>query len=495
MPFSQPSSYEIESESHVSDKKQSYRDCSFSSGQEQSLSLTDKRAWDGCHDINTRSGKDAECEASEDGYTQPLRGVSVLDRVLSRTSAAGNDPGPPPDGGFWAWASAIAGHIVMLNSWGYNSSFGVFQTYYTTHLDNPASQISWIGSAQISALFFIGTLSGRLTDAGYFRITFAVGTLLTCLGVFMTSLSTTFWQLLLAQGLCTGLGNGLMFTPSLAVVSTYFKRRRALAFGITATGSATGGLIFPSMARQLLGKIGFTWTVRAMGLVQVTTLVAANLLLRPRIPPRPSGPWVDIASFKEKGYLFFAIGIFFTFWGTFFPFYYLASFAVSQLDKPLTYSAALDVLLVVNGVGVIGRSLPNAIAHYYGSITVLIPVTFVSAICLFTWPCVSTEGGLYAWAGVYGIAAGASMSLFPPALSDLTTDVHKTGVRMGMIFTMNSIATLTGPPIAGLIIRRSEGHYLGAQIFAAVSLFLGGLFILMAKHFRGVPDEDRTTSA
>lgn len=127
----------------------------------------------------------------------------------------------------------------------------------------------------------------------------------------MTSLSTTFWQLLLAQGLCTGLGNGLMFTPSLAVVSTYFKRRRALAFGITATGSATGGLIFPSMARQLLGRIGFSWTVRAMGLVQLVTLIAANLLLRPRIPPRKSGPWVDIASFKEKGYLFFAIGIFF----------------------------------------------------------------------------------------------------------------------------------------------------------------------------------------
>ncbi|KAF4944383.1 hypothetical protein FSARC_14690 [Fusarium sarcochroum] len=134
----------------------------------------------------------------------------------------------------------------MLNSWGYNSSFGVFQTYYTTHLDSPASQISWIGSVQISTLFFIGTLAGRLTDAGYFRVTFAAGTILTCLGVFMTSLSTTFWQLLLAQGLCTGLGNGLMFTPSLAVVSTYFKRRRALAFGITVTGSATGGLIFPS---------------------------------------------------------------------------------------------------------------------------------------------------------------------------------------------------------------------------------------------------------
>ncbi|CAG7556294.1 unnamed protein product [Fusarium equiseti] len=433
-------------------------------------------------DSDMRIERDDGISRVETGKEKQLQdGRSTLDRVLSRTSAADKDPGPPPDGGFWAWASAIAGHIMMLNSWGYNSSFGVFQTYYTTHLPNPASQISWIGSVQISALFFIGTFAGRLTDAGYFRATFAAGTFLTLLGVFMTSLSTTFWQLLLAQGLCTGLGNGLMFTPSLAVVSTYFKRRRALAFGITATGSATGGLIFPSMARQLLGKIGIAWTVRAMGLVQLVTLIMANLLLRPRIPPRKSGPWVDFASFKEKGYLFFAIGIFFTFWGTFFPFYYLASFAVSQLDKPLEYSDALNLLLVVNGVGIIGRSLPNAIAHHFGSITCLVPVTLISAVCLFSWPGVSTLGGLYAWASIYGIVAGASMSLFPPALSDLTTDVSKTGVRMGMIFTTNSIATLTGPPIAGIIIRQAGGHYLGAQIFAGASLFLGSLFIFMAK--------------
>ncbi|SCO44312.1 related to monocarboxylate transporter 4 [Fusarium fujikuroi] len=342
----------------------------------------------------------------------------------------------------------IAGHIVTLNS----RFFGVSQTYYTTHVDNSTSQISWIGSVQIPALFFIETLSGRLTDPGCFRITFAAGTLFTCLGVFTTSLS-----------------NGLMFTPSLAVVSTYFKRRRA--FGITATGSAAGGPIFPSMARQLLGSIGFACAVGAMGLMQLITLDMANLLLRPRIPPRQSVPWIDLVWFKREGYLFFAIGIF-TFWTTFFPFYCLTCFAVSQLDKALTYSAALNILLVVNGVGIIGRSLPNAIAHHFGSITVLIPVVFISSKCLFTWPAVSTEAGSYAWASAYGIVAGASMSLFPPALPDLTMVVHKTGVRMGMIFTTNSIATLTGPPIAGMITRRSGGHYPSAQIFAGASLLL-----------------------
>lgn len=134
----------------------------------------------------------------------------------------------------------------------------------------------------------------------------------------------------------------------------------------------------------------------------------------------------------------------------------------------------------------IGRSIPNAIAHRFGCITVLIPVTLTAGICMLAWPAVFTAGGLYGWASIYGIAAGAFQSLFPPALSDLTTDVQKTGVRMGIVFTLNSIATLTGPPIAGTIIRKSGGHYLGAQIFAGVSLLLGGSLILVARYLKGV---------
>ncbi|KAI1032658.1 hypothetical protein LB504_006304 [Fusarium proliferatum] len=363
---------------------------------------------------------------NKDADAPPQRRLSVLVHILICASVVDSDLESLPDGGFCEWVS--------------------------------------------------GTLSGRLTDTRDFRIAFAAGTLLNYLSVFIASHSTTLWQLLLSQGLCTGLGNGLMFTPSLAVVLTYFKRKGALAFASW--------------------EYWFCLCGWSMELVQLITLVMANLLLRPRIPPRQSGPWIDLASFKQKGYLFFAIAIFFKFCAIYIPFYYLASFAVLQMDKLFAFPGALNALLVVNGVGIIGRSRSNAIAHHFRSITVLMPVVFMSSKCLFTWPAVSTEAGSYAWASVYGIVAelaGASMSLFPSALSDLTMDVHKTGVRMGMIFTTNSIATLTGPPIAGMITRRSGGHYLSAQIFAGASLLLSGVSIFLAKRFKRVGDQDRAT--
>lgn len=53
------------------------------------------------------------------------------------------------------------------------NSFGVFQTYYVNSLGKSPSDISWIGSIQVFLVFFIGTFTGRLTDAGYFRPVFS----------------------------------------------------------------------------------------------------------------------------------------------------------------------------------------------------------------------------------------------------------------------------------------------------------------------------------
>lgn len=201
--------------------------------------------------------------------------------------------------------------MVVLNTWGYINSFGVFQTFYTTMLDRSQSDISWIGSVQIFLLFFIGIITGRISDAGYFKQLVTVGFILQMIGIFTTSAATQYWQIFMAQGICLGLGNGCIFCPSLAVVSTYFSKRRALAIGIMSAGTGMGGLVFPSIARQLLPSIGFGWTVRTIGFVQLVTLGAALLVLKPRVPPRKSGPLFELSAFKEAEYTLYVCGAFF----------------------------------------------------------------------------------------------------------------------------------------------------------------------------------------
>lgn len=233
-------------------------------------------------------------------------------------------PGPPPDGGLQAWTMVLMGHIIIFNTWGYINSFGVFQVYYSEHLNRPTSDISWIGSVQIFLCFSIGTFSGRASDAGLYKYCFTIGLAFQLLGVFMTSLSKTYWQLLLAQGICTGIGNGIMFCPSLAVLTTYFSKKRAIAVGTAASGTATGGVVFPLIAQHLLPVIGFPWTVRVMGFIMLGTMMLPLFFMRSRLPPRQTGPLVDFAAFKELPYFLFAIGNSLCFLGLYFPIYYVS---------------------------------------------------------------------------------------------------------------------------------------------------------------------------
>ena len=243
-------------------------------------------------------------ESIDENHALPI--AKILSKTISKSSY--RDPGPPPDGGVQAWTQALMCHIVVINTWGYINTFGVFQTYYVNKLHHPPSDISWMGSVQIFLLFFVGTFSGRATDYGLFRITFVTGSLFYLVGVFMTSLSTRYWQLFLAQGLCTGIGNGLMFCPCLALLSTYFTRHRAVAIAFAASGTSTGGTMYPLLVQHLLPKIGFSWTVRVLGFVMLTLQVVALAFLRTRLPPRKSGPIFEAAAFKELSYTLFAIG-------------------------------------------------------------------------------------------------------------------------------------------------------------------------------------------
>ena len=125
---------------------------------------------------------------------------------------------------------------------GFTLTYGAFQSYYKTALlaNSSASAISWIGTVQAWLLIVIGVLSGPLFDLGYFRPMLFAGNFLVVFGIMMLSLSTKYWQVFLSQGICMGMGAGLLYIPSLAMVGVWFSRKRALAMGIVMSGIAVG---------------------------------------------------------------------------------------------------------------------------------------------------------------------------------------------------------------------------------------------------------------
>lgn len=237
-----------------------------------------------------------------------------------------SDPGEDfyPDGGTTAWLQVVANHLLACLAWGYAASFGVYQTYYTETMGLPRSQISWIGSIQLSLTFAMCTVSGRLSDAGFNHAAVSSGCALAIFGTFMTSLATEYWQILLAQGVCTGIGLGQLFTPGITIVSSYFKRKRAFALAVAATGTGTGSIIFPACVQYLIPRVGFPWAVRCAAFVALAISALAIALMRPRLKPRRSGPLVEWGAFREAPYILFTLGLFIWFWAHYFGFFYVS---------------------------------------------------------------------------------------------------------------------------------------------------------------------------
>ena len=230
----------------------------------------------------------------------------------------------PPDGGLTAWLQVLAGHLIVFNTWGYIISFGIFQPYYASRLNTAPSAIAWIGSVQICLIFLVGAVSGRAFDAGYYRHALLLGSAMQLVGILATSFARTYLQLFLAQGLCQGLGCGIVFAPTIANMSTYFTRKRSMAISTSGCGGGTGGMVFPLMAQQLMPRIGFHWTVRAMGLVVLVSSLIVMAIVRPRLPPRRSGPLLELAAFKEPTYFLFSISMFYVLWAAYFVYYYVS---------------------------------------------------------------------------------------------------------------------------------------------------------------------------
>ena len=148
----------------------------------------------------------------------------------------------------------------------------------------------------------------------------------------------------------------------------------------------------------------------------------------------------------------------------------------------LSQKDSISLLLILNGVGLFGRIIPGFLADkFFGPLNTLIPVVMSAGLLMFCWIAVHNHAGLIGFALVYGFFGAGIQGLFPATLSSLTKDLRKTGVRMGMVFTIISFASLTGPPLAGALIQRDHGGYLYAQLFAGLVMTTGGLILAAAR--------------
>lgn len=131
----------------------------------------------------------------------------------------------------------------MFVSFGWVNCIGVFQAEYETNQlkEYSSSEVAWITSLEcktyllVSAPFNMLTLlqvffmlaflpvAGTLFDSYRPRVPILVGSFMRVFGLMMTSISSTCYQIMLSQSVCSRIRSSLIFTPLMTAVGCPFE--------------------------------------------------------------------------------------------------------------------------------------------------------------------------------------------------------------------------------------------------------------------------------
>lgn len=148
----------------------------------------------------------------------------------------------------------------------------------------------------------------------------------------------------------------------------------------------------------------------------------------------------------------------------------------------MPYTTSLNLVMVLNGVGIPARVIPGYLAdRYLGVLNVLIIALVGNVIILWSWLSVKSIAMYYVWTVSYGLFAAAFQSLFPTTVAAYSTDITKTGTRLGMAFGAIGFSALVGGPISGALLQAGDGGYTIPIAWASASTLAGTLLCVIAR--------------
>jgi len=300
--------------------------------------------------------------------------------------------------------------------------------------------------------------------------------------LFMLSLArpNSFYQVFLAQGLGMGLGAGTIYIPSVAVISHYFKKKRALAMTIVASGSSLGSVIHPIMLNNtLFTSLGFGNSVRASAGLITGLLFIGCALMHPKFPPpkQSLGFVPALKKFsKDSAYVCATLGLSIFTIGYYFPLFYI------QLDSTrhgISSTLSFYTLVILNGCSFAGRLSPGFFARRFGVANMICIATFCCAIMVFAMIGLSGPASVVIIAIFFGFFAGVYIALMGPLMVVLTEDISELGIRMGIAFAFSGVGSLIGTPISGALLTSNYIWWRPAVFSGVMALAGSSCFIAM----------------
>ncbi|PHH66357.1 hypothetical protein CDD81_7412 [Ophiocordyceps australis] len=387
-----------------------------------------------------------------------------------------------PEGGAAAWLVVLGSWFAMLSAMGLMNTVGILQAYVVEHQlkgQDPGT-VGWIFSVYTFLAFFCGVYIGPVFDKYGPRWLIIAGCALTCSGVFAMSFCHELYQFVLSFGILAGAGTSLLFTPCIAAVGHWFRRRRGFATGVASTAGGIGGIIFPLMLSSLFPRIGFGWATRALVLICLVSGLLGIMLVRCRLPPAANATaHPDLRILGQVPFALTTLAIFLLEFSLFIPLTFIATFA---LEQGFSQSFSFHLLPIMNAGSVVGRFLPGYYSDVFGAFnTCLFSILLSLVACLCVWlPLGHTTAGIIVFALLFGFASGNSIAIAPVCIGRMCK-TQNYGRYYATAYTVVSFACLIGVPIGGSIIRASGGSYRPLIIVTGAIYIASAMCMMLAK--------------
>ena len=120
--------------------------------------------------------------------------------------------------------------------------------------------------------------------------------------------------------------------------------------------------------------------------------------------------------------------------------------------------------------------------------TAILFVVFGSLLVLVMWipsALAASPAPIFIFAALFDLPLGCFAAILPALVAQITTDVRKIGVRLGVTFLVTAWAGLTGQPIAGALVQRGESlgrmEFVYLKVFCGVTIAMGAVFLTAAR--------------
>ncbi|KAK9452839.1 major facilitator superfamily domain-containing protein [Dipodascopsis uninucleata] len=391
-------------------------------------------------------------------------------------------PIPPPDTSLRAWLTVVGAFTGVFASFGYVNVIGLFQQYYAEKQlsSYTESTIAWITSLQIFIMIFSGSFVGRVYDMIGPRLLLLLGSVLLVTGIMTTSVCKEYYQFILAQGICTGIGMALMFNPCMSAVAGWFIKNRALSVGVAASGSSFGGVILPIVFYNIERRSSFGWAVRAIGFIMALMCIVSVTTVSSRIPQKGfkriilSEIFID--PFRDKAFSVFVSGMFLVYLGVLTPLAFIPSQALSH---GFSDRMSLYLISITSAASSVGRVLGGFLADRLGKVVVFCFFCALSGIfTIALWIPATGHVPIILYALCYGFTSGTAVSLWAGLVPEFC-EIPQIGTYLGATCGVISFAALTSTPIAGAMVKQQHGSYWSTALFAGLTMLTGSGIIFI----------------